>query len=58
MYRFLWRPAWIVSHILILALIVSMIMLGLWQLRRLDEKQDRNRQIEANTAAEPLGVGD
>ncbi len=56
MYRFLWRPAWIVSHVLVLALIVAMINLGLWQLRRLDEKQDRNQQIEQNTAEAPIGV--
>ena len=54
MYRFLWRPAWIVSHILVLGLIIAMVNLGLWQLRRLDEKQARNELIEQNTAAEPL----
>jgi surfeit locus 1 family protein len=56
MYRFMWRPAWIVSHVLVLALIVAMINLGLWQVRRLQEKQDRNERIEQNTVAEPLSV--
>ena len=54
MYRFLWRPSWVVSHVLILALIVAMVSLGLWQLRRLDERQDRNAQIEAHSVAAPL----
>ena len=58
MYRFLWRPAWIVSHILVLGLIIAMINLGLWQLRRLDEKQARNQLIEQNTAADPLSMAE
>ena len=34
MYRFLYKPKWIVSHVLILGLIVSMILLMFWQLRQ------------------------
>lgn len=58
MYRFLWRPAWVLSHLLVLALVVAMVNLGLWQLRRLDEKRDRNAQIEENSALDPLGLGE
>ena len=54
MYRFLWRPAWIVSHVLILALIVAMVSLGLWQLRRLDESRTGTAQIEAELRRGPL----
>jgi cytochrome oxidase assembly protein ShyY1 len=57
MYRFMWRPWWIVSHIAVLALIVAMISACLWQVRRLDEKKDRNRLIEQNTAAVPVRLG-
>jgi cytochrome oxidase assembly protein ShyY1 len=45
--RFLLRPRWLLSHLLVALLVVSMISLGFWQLRRLDEKRDRNALIEA-----------
>jgi cytochrome oxidase assembly protein ShyY1 len=48
-YRFLLRPAWIVSHVLVLLLIFVLFNLGLWQLRRLDEKQAANELIEERT---------
>jgi cytochrome oxidase assembly protein ShyY1 len=45
--RFLLRPRWLLSHVLVLLLAVTMVNLGFWQLRRLDEKRDRNALIEA-----------
>ena len=51
MRRFL-RPWWVVSHVLVLALIVVMINLGFWQLRRLEERRDLNAlQAERSAAA-------
>ena len=47
----LWSPRWILSHLLVLALVVVMVNLGLWQLRRLDERRDDNRLIEGRMAA-------
>lgn len=47
MYRFALRPWWIASHVLVLALVVLMVNLGLWQLRRLDEVRDRNARVAA-----------
>lgn len=37
-YRFALRPGWIVLHLLCLALIVTMVLLGRWQLIVSDEK--------------------
>jgi cytochrome oxidase assembly protein ShyY1 len=45
--RFLLRPRWLLSHVLVVALAVTMVSLGFWQLRRLDEKRERNALIEA-----------
>jgi surfeit locus 1 family protein len=45
-YAFARRPKWILSHLLVLVLVVVMINLGFWQLRRLDQKRDRNALIE------------
>lgn len=32
MYRFVWRPSWLIGHVLILAACVAMVLLGRWQL--------------------------
>lgn len=56
MYRFALRPRWIVSHVLVAALVVSMILLCAWQLRRLHDRQDRNALIEANSTRPPGGA--
>ncbi|MEY2430549.1 MAG: hypothetical protein QOC92_274 [Acidimicrobiaceae bacterium] len=47
-YRFVLRPRWILSHLLVLVLIVVMVNLGFWQLRRLDEKKTHNAAVRAN----------
>jgi cytochrome oxidase assembly protein ShyY1 len=47
MWDFARRPRWILSHLLVLVLILVMINLGFWQLRRLDEKTTLNDHIRA-----------
>ena len=51
MYRFLLKPRWIAFHVLVLALMVTMVNLGFWQLRRLDERKAANREVSSRTAA-------
>ena len=55
--RFLLRPWWLLSHVLVMLLVVTMVSLGFWQLRRLDEKRDRNALIESRMEqpVEPVG---
>ncbi len=50
-YRFLRTPRWIAFHVLVVVLIVVMINLALWQLRRLHERQSFNEQVRTRTAA-------
>ena len=45
--RFLLSPRWLLSHLFVVLLVVTMVNLGFWQLRRLDEKRDRNALIES-----------
>ena len=58
-WRFALRPKWIIRHVAVAALVVTMVLLGLWQLRRLDEKRDYKALVEARQdvpAAEVLDV--
>jgi cytochrome oxidase assembly protein ShyY1 len=50
-YRFLARPGWIAFHVLVVVLIIVMINLSLWQLRRLHERQAFNAAVRSRTAA-------
>lgn len=54
MYTFLMKPKWIGFHLLCLGAVAAMIALGLWQLRRLDERQTFNSQVTENTDADVL----
>jgi len=56
-YRFALRPRWILSHVLILLLVVTMVNLGFWQLRRLHEKQSYNAGVERNEAVPAADIG-
>ena len=51
MYRFLLKPKWLAFHLLCLLAIVMMVMLGLWQLRRLDERKSFNDRVSVHTHA-------
>ncbi len=44
------------AHLVVLSMVVSMIGLGFWQLRRLDERRDRNALVEARTADAPVSL--
>jgi cytochrome oxidase assembly protein ShyY1 len=45
MYKFLFRPKWIATHLLAIALIVVMVNLGQWQLNRHNERKDFNATL-------------
>jgi cytochrome oxidase assembly protein ShyY1 len=48
-FGFLLRPKWIAFHVLVLVLVVVMVNLAFWQLRRLDQRQRFNAQVDAHT---------
>lgn len=54
--RFLFSPRWLLAHVTVLAIAVLFVNLGMWQLRRLEERRDTNALFEARGAApvEPL----
>ncbi len=51
--RRLLRPAWLLSHVLVVGLLIVTANLGFWQLRRLDARRDYNAVLAAR-ADEPV----
>lgn len=49
MVRRLFTPKWIAIHLAVLVLVATMVNLGLWQLRRLDEKRTFNALVMDRT---------
>ena len=46
-YRFALRPLWVLSHVFAVAVIVTFVALGVWQLDRHDQRAARNATVEA-----------
>lgn len=57
-WRFARTPKWLVRHVLVAVLVGTMILLGLWQLRRHDEKKDHKALVEARQEAPIADVED
>lgn len=57
-YAFALRPAWITGHVLVLVAVVVLVNLGLWQLRRLDERREDNALVLTRSVAAPVAVED
>ena len=56
--RRLGSPGWIVSHLFVVAMVVLMVNLGLWQLRRLDERRTDNAAIASALFQAPVDIGE
>ena len=54
--RRLLTPRWIAGHLLAIVGIVTFIMLGFWQVRRLDDRRDFNASVEAAVASVPISL--
>lgn len=55
-YSFARRPKWVLSHVLVLALIAAMIAAGLWQVDRHRERGQRNDLIQARAGETPMPI--
>lgn len=55
--RFAWRLRWALGHLLAVGLVALFVTLGIWQLRRLDERRATNELIEARAQMDPVPVG-
>lgn len=56
MYDFLRRPAWILSHILVVLGVVAMIGLGFWQRQRWMDEQAKTDALAAMAAGTPVPI--
>lgn len=55
----LWRqPIWLLGHLVALAAVLGFVRAGLWQLDRLEERQDRNREIAARADGPAIPIED
>lgn len=54
--RGLWSPGWIASHLFVVAMVVLMVNLGFWQLRRHDERRVDNAETAAALARDPADL--
>ena len=52
----LWRPRWIVGHLLALVAIVGFVRLGIWQLDRHEEKSDLRDAVAAGQELPPIAL--
>ena len=53
-YRFLTRPRWVLFSAVMLGLVVLMVNLALWQLRRLHERRAMNAEVVAAEHEDPI----
>ena len=52
-YRFLLRPSWVLLHVTVVAAIILMFNLGLWQFDRYHERIDFNQLVSVRINAQP-----
>lgn len=50
------KPRWIAGHLLAITAVVVFVVLGLWQLRRHDERVELRERVEAAIAADPVPI--
>ena len=51
---FLRKPRWLVGHVIALAAVILFVFLGMWQLRRHDERGQLDARLRDRIAAEPI----
>jgi surfeit locus 1 family protein len=57
-YRFLFCPKWIAFHVVVVVAVITMVNLGFWQLRRLDERRDFNAEVVARSDRPAVPIGE
>lgn len=50
-YAFALKPKWIFGHVIVIVLVIGFVNAGLWQIRRMHERQNYNDHVAANMVA-------
>jgi len=53
-FSFVRRPKWIISHVLVTALVIAMLIAGIWQINRHFERVERNDVIATRAQQDPV----
>jgi surfeit locus 1 family protein len=56
-YRFALKPRWILSHVFVLVMLLTMVRAGIWQWDRLQQRREVNARVEAVQQEAPAPVG-
>jgi len=58
MYAFLRKPLWLLSHLLIAALVIALIGLGFWQRSRYFGEREKSQQLQTIARATPMQLNE
>ena len=54
MYGFLFRPKWLLFHLIVIAGVMTMVAAGFWQIDRLDQRRTENSQVIERSQLQPV----
>ena len=57
-YTFARRGIWLVGHVVAVVGVVMFVMLGMWQLRRLEARRAINTAVEQRSSGTAMEIGD
>tara|TARA_B100000700_G_scaffold25560_1_gene24674 strand:- start:1508 stop:2287 length:780 start_codon:yes stop_codon:yes gene_type:complete len=52
------KPWWLLSHLVVIALLAATVNLGLWQIRRLQARRDHNRVVAERSLVPPTPISE
>ncbi len=55
-YSFALRPKWIAGHVIVIVAVVVFVAMGMWQLRRLSDRQDFNERLTSRTTEAEIPI--
>jgi len=58
MYKFLLKPSWLAAHLLVLVLATSLSSLGFWQLNRLEQTKQHNKELITKMKQDPKSLSE
>ena len=57
-YSFVRRPKWVIGHVIVIVAVTVFILMGFWQMRRLQDRQDFNSLLVSRTSEQARPIED